>query len=126
MPRSKTTLIQLRVIEQVSKGSRQMMQEVKQEETFKAKSRVPSSPSMQLVPLNYPSWAIKSDFIPSQTQLTPMHSVGSHLQMITLILTVGLQVISKPTVYLTVVYVSAMLFDSVLLVLYMHLCMAAL
>jgi len=55
-----------------------------------------------------------------------MHSVASHLQMTTLILTVGLQVISKPTVYLTVVYVSAMLLDAVLLVLYVHLCMAAL
>ena len=52
--RSKTTLTQFRVIEQVSKGSRQMIQEVKQEGTFKAKPRVPSSP-MQLVPLSYPS-----------------------------------------------------------------------
>jgi len=50
----KTILMQFKVIEQVSKGSRQMIQEVKQEGTFKAKPRVPSSP-MQLVPLSYPS-----------------------------------------------------------------------
>ena len=104
----KTILMQFKVIEQVSKGSRQMIQEVKQEGTFKAKPRVPSSP-MQLVPLSYPSQAVKSDFIPSQTQLTPIHSVASHLQMTTLILTVGLQVISKPTVNLTVVYICCLI-----------------